>query len=92
MLLFLLIWASEVHASLLCFSHFFPTVLLGFDVGLFCDKFLDTGEKPDSSLPLYVLPLYSLLAPEKQAKVKILSPTVGQFLGVIRKCDLGGGP
>nr|XP_056715451.1 probable ATP-dependent RNA helicase DHX37 [Euleptes europaea] len=26
-------------------------------------------EKPDSSLPLYVLPLYSLLAPEKQAKV-----------------------
>ncbi|KGL82451.1 putative ATP-dependent RNA helicase DHX37, partial [Tinamus guttatus] len=31
----------------------------------------DSGEdeKPDSSLPLYVLPLYSLLAPEKQAKV-----------------------
>ncbi|XP_028680648.1 probable ATP-dependent RNA helicase DHX37 [Erpetoichthys calabaricus] len=32
----------------------------------------DTGEegmKPDPTLPLYVLPLYSLLAPEKQAKV-----------------------
>lgn len=29
-----------------------------------------TEEKSDSSLPLYVLPLYSLLAPEKQAKVK----------------------
>uniref|UniRef100_A0A8C3NGN2 Activating signal cointegrator 1 complex subunit 3 n=1 Tax=Geospiza parvula TaxID=87175 RepID=A0A8C3NGN2_GEOPR len=31
----------------------------------------DSGEdeKSDSSLPLYVLPLYSLLAPEKQAKV-----------------------
>lgn len=34
---------------------------------LFC---FFTDEKPDSSLPLYVLPLYSLLAPEKQAKVK----------------------
>ncbi|NWR70549.1 DHX37 helicase, partial [Centropus unirufus] len=40
------------------------------------DSDLDLGdggseedEKPDSSLPLYVLPLYSLLAPEKQAKV-----------------------
>nr|XP_026651950.1 probable ATP-dependent RNA helicase DHX37 [Zonotrichia albicollis] len=34
----------------------------------------DSGEdeKSDSSLPLYVLPLYSLLAPEKQAKVKDL--------------------
>lgn len=31
-----------------------------------------TDEKSDSSLPLYVLPLYSLLAPEKQAKVKDL--------------------
>ncbi|KAI6076394.1 putative ATP-dependent RNA helicase DHX37 [Aix galericulata] len=29
----------------------------------------EEDEKPDSSLPLYVLPLYSLLAPEKQAKV-----------------------
>lgn len=34
--------------------------------------FFFTDEKPDSSLPLYVLPLYSLLAPEKQAKVKDL--------------------
>lgn len=31
-----------------------------------------TDEKSDSSIPLYVLPLYSLLAPEKQAKVKDL--------------------
>ncbi|KAM6965386.1 putative ATP-dependent RNA helicase DHX37 [Aplochiton taeniatus] len=29
----------------------------------------DTDEKADPSLPLYVLPLYSLLAPEQQAKV-----------------------
>uniref|UniRef100_A0A672UW34 Activating signal cointegrator 1 complex subunit 3 n=1 Tax=Strigops habroptila TaxID=2489341 RepID=A0A672UW34_STRHB len=29
----------------------------------------EEDEKSDSSLPLYVLPLYSLLAPEKQAKV-----------------------
>lgn len=27
-------------------------------------------EKADSSIPLYVLPLYSLLAPEQQAKVR----------------------
>lgn len=27
-------------------------------------------EKADPSIPLYVLPLYSLLAPEKQAKVR----------------------
>uniref|UniRef100_A0A452QI28 DEAH-box helicase 37 n=1 Tax=Ursus americanus TaxID=9643 RepID=A0A452QI28_URSAM len=27
------------------------------------------GEQPDASLPLHVLPLYSLLAPEKQAQV-----------------------
>lgn len=33
---------------------------------------ISTDEKSDSSLPLYVLPLYSLLAPEKQAKVKDL--------------------
>ncbi|XP_034954126.1 probable ATP-dependent RNA helicase DHX37 [Zootoca vivipara] len=33
------------------------------------DDGLEEGENPDSSLPLYVLPLYSLLAPEKQAKV-----------------------
>ncbi|EHB01493.1 Putative ATP-dependent RNA helicase DHX37 [Heterocephalus glaber] len=29
----------------------------------------DGGEQPDASLPLHVLPLYSLLAPEKQAQV-----------------------
>ncbi|XP_027022770.2 probable ATP-dependent RNA helicase DHX37 isoform X2 [Tachysurus fulvidraco] len=29
----------------------------------------DTEEKADPSIPLYVLPLYSLLAPEQQAKV-----------------------
>nr|XP_026258795.1 probable ATP-dependent RNA helicase DHX37 [Urocitellus parryii] len=29
----------------------------------------DGGEQPDTSLPLHVLPLYSLLAPEKQAQV-----------------------
>lgn len=29
-----------------------------------------TGEQPDASLPLHVLPLYSLLAPEKQAQVR----------------------
>ncbi|CAH2295731.1 probable ATP-dependent RNA helicase DHX37 [Pelobates cultripes] len=33
------------------------------------DEGPDEDEKPDSSLPLFVLPLYSLLAPEKQAKV-----------------------
>lgn len=30
-----------------------------------------TGEQPDASLPLHVLPLYSLLAPEKQAQVTV---------------------
>uniref|UniRef100_A0A8C7VIQ9 RNA helicase n=1 Tax=Oncorhynchus mykiss TaxID=8022 RepID=A0A8C7VIQ9_ONCMY len=33
------------------------------------DDAADTEEKADPSLPLYVLPLYSLLAPEQQAKV-----------------------
>ncbi|XP_060787759.1 probable ATP-dependent RNA helicase DHX37 isoform X2 [Neoarius graeffei] len=33
------------------------------------DKPEDTEEKADPSIPLYVLPLYSLLAPEQQAKV-----------------------
>ena len=32
-------------------------------------------EKADPSIPLYVLPLYSLLAPEQQAKVSRLSGT-----------------
>ncbi|XP_063171368.1 probable ATP-dependent RNA helicase DHX37 [Candoia aspera] len=39
---------------------------LDLDLGEDC---LQEDEKPDSSHPLYVLPLYSLLAPEKQAKV-----------------------
>ncbi|XP_030624373.1 putative ATP-dependent RNA helicase DHX37 isoform X3 [Chanos chanos] len=34
----------------------------------------DTEEKADPSIPLYVLPLYSLLAPEQQAKVFRPSP------------------
>ena len=29
------------------------------------------GEQPDASIPLHVLPLYSLLAPEKQAQVTV---------------------
>ncbi|XP_026176682.1 putative ATP-dependent RNA helicase DHX37 [Mastacembelus armatus] len=36
------------------------------DIG---DDPADTEEKADPSIPLYVLPLYSLLAPEQQAKV-----------------------
>ncbi|XP_025031932.1 probable ATP-dependent RNA helicase DHX37 [Python bivittatus] len=39
---------------------------LDLDLGEDCSQ---EGQKPDSSHPLYVLPLYSLLAPEKQAKV-----------------------
>ncbi|KAM9622967.1 putative ATP-dependent RNA helicase DHX37 [Trichechus inunguis] len=39
---------------------------LDLDLG---DEGADEGEQPDSSLPLHVLPLYSLLAPEKQAQV-----------------------
>lgn len=35
--------------------------------------FVSVEEKADPSIPLYVLPLYSLLAPEKQAKVRLLS-------------------
>lgn len=35
--------------------------------------FVCAEEKADPSIPLYVLPLYSLLAPEKQAKVRLLS-------------------
>ncbi|XP_077164157.1 putative ATP-dependent RNA helicase DHX37 [Paroedura picta] len=43
--------------------------LAGSDLDLDLGDDDSEGEKPDSSLPLYVLPLYSLLAPEKQAKV-----------------------
>ncbi|KAE8634950.1 hypothetical protein XENTR_v10002484 [Xenopus tropicalis] len=39
---------------------------LDIDLG---DEGAEEDEKADSSLPLFVLPLYSLLAPEKQAKV-----------------------
>ncbi|XP_062942073.1 probable ATP-dependent RNA helicase DHX37 isoform X2 [Cynocephalus volans] len=39
---------------------------LDLDLG---DDGADTGEELDASLPLHVLPLYSLLAPEKQAQV-----------------------
>uniref|UniRef100_A0A8C9FT14 DEAH-box helicase 37 n=1 Tax=Pavo cristatus TaxID=9049 RepID=A0A8C9FT14_PAVCR len=44
--------------------------IAGSDVDLdLGDGDSEEGLKSDSSLPLYVLPLYSLLAPEKQAKV-----------------------
>uniref|UniRef100_A0A2K6AD28 DEAH-box helicase 37 n=1 Tax=Mandrillus leucophaeus TaxID=9568 RepID=A0A2K6AD28_MANLE len=39
---------------------------LDLDLG---DGGQDGGEQPDASLPLHVLPLYSLLAPERQAQV-----------------------
>ncbi|XP_063820666.1 probable ATP-dependent RNA helicase DHX37 isoform X2 [Pseudophryne corroboree] len=39
-----------------------------FDLAL-GDAEVDEDEKSDSTLPLFVLPLYSLLAPEKQSKV-----------------------
>ncbi|XP_068013534.1 probable ATP-dependent RNA helicase DHX37 [Melanerpes formicivorus] len=42
----------------------------------------EEDEKSDSSLPLYVLPLYSLLAPEKQAKV-FRAPPPGTRLCVV---------
>lgn len=43
------------------------------------------GEQPDASLPLHVLPLYSLLAPEKQAQVTAWG--LGRMLG---GCLAGG--
>ncbi|KAM4827123.1 putative ATP-dependent RNA helicase DHX37 [Thomomys bottae] len=39
------------------------------DLDLGDDDGAEGGEPPDASLPLHVLPLYSLLAPEKQAQV-----------------------
>ncbi|XP_019604363.2 putative ATP-dependent RNA helicase DHX37 isoform X2 [Rhinolophus sinicus] len=43
---------------------------LGSDLDLeLGDAGADGAEQPDASLPLHVLPLYSLLAPEKQAQV-----------------------
>lgn len=45
---------------------------LGSDLDLdLADDGADGGEQPDASLPLHVLPLYSLLAPEKQAQVRV---------------------
>lgn len=45
------------------------------------------GEQPDASLPLHVLPLYSLLAPEKQAQV-----TTAWGLGWMLAGCLAGAP
>lgn len=44
------------------------------------------GEQPDTSLPLHVLPLYSLLAPEKQAQVTVLGrcPAFGALLRTLQ--------
>uniref|UniRef100_A0A8C0JAX1 DEAH-box helicase 37 n=1 Tax=Chelonoidis abingdonii TaxID=106734 RepID=A0A8C0JAX1_CHEAB len=56
---------------------------VGSDIDLeLGDDGLEEGEKSDSSLPLYVLPLYSLLAPEKQAKV-FRPPPLGTRLCVV---------
>ncbi|KAM4810129.1 putative ATP-dependent RNA helicase DHX37 [Rhinophrynus dorsalis] len=52
---------------------------LDLDLG---DGVTEGDEKSDSSLPLYVLPLYSLLAPEKQAKV-FRPPPTGMRLCVV---------
>ncbi|XP_074015677.1 probable ATP-dependent RNA helicase DHX37 [Numenius arquata] len=52
---------------------------LDLDLG---DGDSEEDEKSDSSLPLYVLPLYSLLAPEKQAKV-FSAPPPGTRLCVV---------
>lgn len=42
-------------------------------VGSFPLCFVSVEEKVDPSIPLYVLPLYSLLAPEKQAMVRLVN-------------------
>uniref|UniRef100_A0A8C3PDY9 DEAH-box helicase 37 n=1 Tax=Chrysemys picta bellii TaxID=8478 RepID=A0A8C3PDY9_CHRPI len=56
---------------------------VGSDIDLdLGDDGLEEGEKSNSSLPLYVLPLYSLLAPEKQAKV-FRPPPLGTRLCVV---------
>ncbi|XP_010366724.2 probable ATP-dependent RNA helicase DHX37 [Rhinopithecus roxellana] len=52
---------------------------LDLDLG---DGGQDGGEQPDASLPLHVLPLYSLLAPEKQAQV-FKPPPEGSRLCVV---------
>lgn len=61
--------ARQLGAAL-CLQHLF-----NLDSGVPC---LPAGEKPDASLPLHVLPLYSLLAPEKQAQV------MGQLFRALR--------
>ncbi|XP_020499535.2 probable ATP-dependent RNA helicase DHX37 [Labrus bergylta] len=53
----------------------------GSDVD-FGDDVTDKEEKADPSIPLYVLPLYSLLAPEQQAKV-FRPPPAGARLCVV---------
>ncbi|KAM9096732.1 probable ATP-dependent RNA helicase DHX37 [Sarcophilus harrisii] len=52
---------------------------LDLDLG---DGEVEEEEKPDASLPLHVLPLYSLLAPEKQAQV-FRPPPEGRRLCVV---------
>ncbi|XP_074061480.1 putative ATP-dependent RNA helicase DHX37 isoform X2 [Macrotis lagotis] len=52
---------------------------LDLDLG---DGEVGEDEKPDASLPLHVLPLYSLLAPEKQAQV-FRPPPEGRRLCVV---------
>lgn len=44
---------------------------MSFTNSTLCFVFIE--EKADPSIPLYVLPLYSLLAPEQQAKVRLIS-------------------
>lgn len=41
-------------------------------VGAISSLFVSVEDKVDPSIPLYVLPLYSLLAPEKQAMVRLI--------------------
>ncbi|XP_053444788.1 probable ATP-dependent RNA helicase DHX37 isoform X2 [Nycticebus coucang] len=52
---------------------------LDLDLG---DDGADGGEQPNTSLPLHMLPLYSLLAPEKQAQV-FTPPPEGTRLCVV---------
>ena len=42
--------------------------------------FVSVEEKADPSIPLYVLPLYSLLAPEQQAKVRSVSHVITKLI------------
>ena len=49
------------------------------------------GEQPGASLPLHVLPLYSLLAPEEQAQVTA-GPGVEARCGAPTGVEVGAGP